>query len=113
MQVSYHVCMMHVHLFGAYFGLAVSSRFPEPSLRAEKNGSTSKSDLLSMLGEAFGLMLGEEIAVRAGGKHKCRFTAALSQLSCLFGACVDVLVRDPCTEVMTCISVVLRVPIWG
>ncbi|XP_048825130.1 blood group Rh(CE) polypeptide isoform X1 [Lagopus muta] len=53
LKVSYHVCMMHVHLFGAYFGLAVSSRFPEPSLRAEKNGSTSKSDLLSMLGTLF------------------------------------------------------------
>lgn len=58
--------MMHVHLFGAYFGLAVSSRFSEPSPRSEKNMSTPKSDLLSMLGKAFALMprLEEEVAVR-------------------------------------------------
>lgn len=48
--------MKHVHLFGAYFGLAVSSRFAEPSPRSEKNASTPKSDLLSMLGKTFGLM---------------------------------------------------------
>ncbi|NWX14686.1 RHD protein, partial [Aegotheles bennettii] len=45
--------MMHVHLFGAYFGLAVSSRFSEPSPRSEKNASTPKSDLFSMLGTLF------------------------------------------------------------
>ncbi|XP_065713293.1 blood group Rh(CE) polypeptide isoform X2 [Patagioenas fasciata] len=45
--------MMHVHLFGAYFGLAVSSRFSEPSPKSEKNASTPKSDLLSMLGTLF------------------------------------------------------------
>lgn len=58
--------MMHGHLFGAYFGLAVSSHFSEPSPRTEKNASTPKSDLLSMLGKAFALMsqLEEEIAVR-------------------------------------------------
>ncbi|KFV53427.1 Blood group Rh(D) polypeptide [Gavia stellata] len=50
LQVLY---MMHVHLFGAYFGLAVSSRFSEPSPRSEKNASTLKSDLLSMLGTLF------------------------------------------------------------
>ncbi|XP_010721713.1 blood group Rh(CE) polypeptide isoform X1 [Meleagris gallopavo] len=53
LEVSNHVSMMHVHLFGAYFGLAVSSRFSEPSPRAEKNASTPKSDLLSMLGTLF------------------------------------------------------------
>ncbi|XP_072211251.1 blood group Rh(CE) polypeptide isoform X2 [Excalfactoria chinensis] len=53
LEVSYHVSMMHVHLFGAYFGLAVSSRFSEPSPRSEKNASTSQSDLLSMLGTLF------------------------------------------------------------
>ncbi|NXK19420.1 RHD protein, partial [Arenaria interpres] len=47
------LCMMHVHLFGAYFGLAVSSCFSEPSPRSEKNASTPKSDLLSMLGTLF------------------------------------------------------------
>ncbi|NXT52540.1 RHD protein, partial [Pluvianellus socialis] len=45
--------MMHVLLFGAYFGLAVSSYFSEPSPRSEKNASTPKSDLLSMLGTLF------------------------------------------------------------
>lgn len=114
MQALSHVSMMHVHLFGAYFGLAVSSRFSEPSPRSEKNASTPRSDLLSMLGEAFGLMfqLGKEIAVRAGGKHNSRLTVPSLNLV-LFGACMDVLVRDWRTEVMTCISVVLTVPIWG
>lgn len=53
LQASSHVSMMHVHLFGAYFGLAVSSRFSEPSPRSEKNASTPRSDLLSMLGTLF------------------------------------------------------------
>ncbi|NXT90045.1 RHAG protein, partial [Anhinga rufa] len=48
-----NISMMHVHLFGAYFGLAVSSRFSEPSPGSEKNASTPKSDLLSMLGTLF------------------------------------------------------------
>ncbi|XP_008940547.1 PREDICTED: RH-like protein [Merops nubicus] len=48
-----NVNMMHVHLFGAYFGLAVSSRFPVPSPRSDKNASTPKSVLLSMLGTLF------------------------------------------------------------
>ncbi|XP_021231337.1 blood group Rh(CE) polypeptide [Numida meleagris] len=50
LEVSYHVSLMHVHMFGAYFGLAVSTRISEPSPRSEKNASTPKSDLLSMLG---------------------------------------------------------------
>ncbi|XP_040391260.1 RH-like protein isoform X1 [Cygnus olor] len=53
LQVPDNLSMMHVHLFGAYFGLAVSSRFSEPSPRSEKNASTPKSDLLSMLGTLF------------------------------------------------------------
>ncbi|NXI63761.1 RHD protein, partial [Anseranas semipalmata] len=53
LQVTDNISMMHVHLFGAYFGLAVSSRFSEPSPRSEKNASTPKSDLLSMLGTLF------------------------------------------------------------
>ncbi|KFO78053.1 RH-like [Cuculus canorus] len=47
------ISMMHVLLFGAYFGLAVSSRFSEPSPRSEKKASTPKSDLLAMLGTLF------------------------------------------------------------
>ncbi|KAM6043566.1 RH-like protein [Theristicus caerulescens] len=53
LQVPDSVSMMHVHLFGAYFGLALSSRFSEPTPRSEKNASTPKSDLLSMLGTLF------------------------------------------------------------
>ncbi|KAM6239871.1 blood group Rh(CE) polypeptide isoform 2-T3 [Porphyrio hochstetteri] len=53
LQVPDNVSMMHVHLFGAYFGLAVSSHFSDPSPRSEKNASTAKSDLLSMLGTLF------------------------------------------------------------
>ncbi|NXY49716.1 RHL protein, partial [Ceuthmochares aereus] len=45
--------MMHVLLFGAYFGLALSSRFSEPSPRSEKKASTPKSHLLAMLGTLF------------------------------------------------------------
>uniref|UniRef100_A0A8C4P7G2 RH-like protein n=1 Tax=Dromaius novaehollandiae TaxID=8790 RepID=A0A8C4P7G2_DRONO len=48
-----HISMMHVYLFGAYFGLAVSFSFSEPSPNLEKNASTPKSDLLSMLGTLF------------------------------------------------------------
>ncbi|XP_075378253.1 blood group Rh(CE) polypeptide isoform X1 [Mycteria americana] len=53
LQVPDNLSMTHVHLFGAYFGLAVSSRFSEPLPRSEKNASTPKSDLLSMLGTLF------------------------------------------------------------
>ncbi|NXO59904.1 RHL protein, partial [Aramus guarauna] len=53
LQVPDNISLMHVHLFGAYFSLAVSSRFSEPSPTSKKNASTSKSDLLSMLGTLF------------------------------------------------------------
>uniref|UniRef100_A0A8C8AFM0 Ammonium transporter AmtB-like domain-containing protein n=1 Tax=Otus sunia TaxID=257818 RepID=A0A8C8AFM0_9STRI len=53
LQVSDNISMMHVHLFGAYFGLAASSRFSEPLPGSEKNANTPKSDLLSMLGTVF------------------------------------------------------------
>ncbi|NXX61222.1 RHL protein, partial [Scopus umbretta] len=53
LQIPDNINMMHVHLFGAYFGLAVSSRFSQPSPRSEKNASTPKSDLLSVLGTLF------------------------------------------------------------
>ncbi|KAM6370974.1 blood group Rh(CE) polypeptide isoform 1-T2 [Pluvialis apricaria] len=53
LEVPDDIGMMHVHLFGAYFGLAVSSCFSEPLPRSEKNASTPKSDLLSMLGTLF------------------------------------------------------------
>ncbi|XP_075630142.1 blood group Rh(CE) polypeptide isoform X2 [Balearica regulorum gibbericeps] len=53
LQVPDNVSLMHVHLFGAYFSLAVSSRFSEPSPSSKKNASTSKSDLFSMLGTLF------------------------------------------------------------
>ncbi|NXF66083.1 RHD protein, partial [Ciccaba nigrolineata] len=53
LKISDNASMMHVHLFGAYFGLAASSRFSEPLPGSEKNASTPKSDLLSMLGTVF------------------------------------------------------------
>ncbi|KFW78175.1 RH-like, partial [Manacus vitellinus] len=53
LKVGDHLSLMHVHLFGAYFGLAVTSCFPEPSPRLDKNRSTPKSDLFSMLGCVF------------------------------------------------------------
>ncbi|NWH59573.1 RHL protein, partial [Geococcyx californianus] len=53
LMVPSNITMMHVHLFGAYFGLAVASRFSEPPPRCDKKGSTPKSDLLSMLGTVF------------------------------------------------------------
>ncbi|NXU21353.1 RHL protein, partial [Pardalotus punctatus] len=45
--------LMHVHLFGAYFGLAVASRFPEAPPGLDKNRSTPQSDLFSVLGTVF------------------------------------------------------------
>ncbi|NXF74020.1 RHL protein, partial [Sclerurus mexicanus] len=53
LEVGDHLSLMHVHLFGAYFGLAVTSCFPEPSPGLDKNRSAPKSDLLSMLGSVF------------------------------------------------------------
>ncbi|KFV91432.1 PREDICTED: RH-like protein [Eurypyga helias] len=53
LKVTDSIGMMHVHLFGAYFGLAASLGFSEPSPRCEKNASTTKSDLFSMLGTLF------------------------------------------------------------
>uniref|UniRef100_A0A8B9PQX0 Ammonium transporter AmtB-like domain-containing protein n=1 Tax=Apteryx owenii TaxID=8824 RepID=A0A8B9PQX0_APTOW len=53
LKIGDSVGMMHVHLFGAYFGLAVSPFFSEPSPNSEKNASTPESDLLSMLGTLF------------------------------------------------------------
>ncbi|NWS34653.1 RHL protein, partial [Polioptila caerulea] len=53
LQVPEHLTLMHVHLFGAYFGLAASSRFPGPPPGLDKNRSTPKSDLFSMLGTVF------------------------------------------------------------
>ncbi|NWR79803.1 RHL protein, partial [Centropus unirufus] len=53
LSVGGSMSMKHVHLFGAYFGLAASSRFSEPPPRSEKKASTPKSDLLSMLGTLF------------------------------------------------------------
>ncbi|NWR88029.1 RHL protein, partial [Furnarius figulus] len=53
LEVGDHLSLMHVHLFGAYFGLAVTSCFPEPLPGLDKNRSTPKSDLFSMLGSVF------------------------------------------------------------
>ncbi|NXM74873.1 RHL protein, partial [Serilophus lunatus] len=53
MEVEDDLSLMHVHLFGAYFGLAVAFCLPEPSPGLDKNRSTPKSDLLSMLGCVF------------------------------------------------------------
>ncbi|NXM62322.1 RHD protein, partial [Illadopsis cleaveri] len=53
LQVSEYLSLMHVHLFGAYFGLAVTSRFPEAPPGLDKSRSTPKSDLFSMLGTVF------------------------------------------------------------
>ncbi|NXA03664.1 RHL protein, partial [Sapayoa aenigma] len=53
MEAEEDLSLMHVHLFGAYFGLAVAFCFPEPSPRLDKNRSTPKSDLFSVLGCVF------------------------------------------------------------
>ncbi|NXI25610.1 RHL protein, partial [Sterrhoptilus dennistouni] len=53
LQVPKDLTLTHVHLFGAYFGLAVTSRFPEPPPGLDKSRSTPKSDLFSMLGTVF------------------------------------------------------------
>ncbi|NWT60956.1 RHL protein, partial [Erythrocercus mccallii] len=53
LQVPEHLALMHVHLFGAYFGLAVTSRFPEAPPGLDKSRSSPKSELFSMLGTVF------------------------------------------------------------
>ncbi|NXP68761.1 RHL protein, partial [Chloropsis cyanopogon] len=53
LEVPEHLSLMHVHLFGAYFGLALTSRFPEPPPGLDKNRSTPKSELFSVLGTVF------------------------------------------------------------
>ncbi|NXQ34896.1 RHL protein, partial [Alaudala cheleensis] len=53
LQVPEHLTLLHVHLFGAYFGLAVSSCFPEPPPGLDKHRSSPKSDLFSVLGTVF------------------------------------------------------------
>ncbi|XP_066060453.1 RH-like protein isoform X1 [Chamaea fasciata] len=53
LQVPEHLTLLHVHLFGAYFGLAVTSRFPEPPPGLDKGRSTPRSELFSMLGTVF------------------------------------------------------------
>ncbi|NXR28399.1 RHL protein, partial [Cinclus mexicanus] len=53
LEVPENLTFMHVHLFGAYFGLAVTSCFPEPPPGLDKNRSTPKSELFSVLGTVF------------------------------------------------------------
>ncbi|KAI1231143.1 hypothetical protein IHE44_0008076, partial [Lamprotornis superbus] len=53
LEVPENLTLMHVHLFGAYFGLAVTSCFPEPPPGLDKNRSTPKSELFSVLGTVF------------------------------------------------------------
>ncbi|NXI14069.1 RHD protein, partial [Irena cyanogastra] len=53
LEVPEHLTLMHVYLFGTYFGLALSSRFPEPPPGLDKNRSTPKSELFSVLGTVF------------------------------------------------------------
>ncbi|KAM8976401.1 RH-like protein [Pelodytes ibericus] len=52
-----HISMMHAHLFGAYFGLAVSWLISSPSqsniANREKEKSDKNSELFSMLGTLF------------------------------------------------------------
>lgn len=53
LKVPENLTLMHGHLFGAYFGLAVTSRFPEPPPGLDKNRSSPKSELFSVLGTVF------------------------------------------------------------
>ncbi|KFV75119.1 Blood group Rh(D) polypeptide, partial [Dryobates pubescens] len=53
LQLPDSITMRQGHLFGACFGLAVSSRFPEPAPGAEKSRRTPKAELFSMLGTLF------------------------------------------------------------
>ncbi|XP_074790422.1 blood group Rh(CE) polypeptide isoform X2 [Natator depressus] len=55
LKIEEHTSLMHVHIFGTYFGLAVSWWLYHPSLskRIEKETSNPISDLFSMLGTLF------------------------------------------------------------
>nr|XP_060640412.1 RH-like protein [Anolis sagrei ordinatus] len=55
MQITSHMSLMHVHLFGAYFGLMVSWILYHSSLssRVEKESSKPTSDTFAMLGTLF------------------------------------------------------------
>ncbi|NWV12373.1 RHL protein, partial [Ptilonorhynchus violaceus] len=53
LEVEDNLTLMHVHLFGAYFGLAVTSRFPAPPPGLDKSRSSPRSDLFSVLGTVF------------------------------------------------------------
>ncbi|NXB69751.1 RHD protein, partial [Donacobius atricapilla] len=53
LQVPEPLSLMHVHLFGAYFGLAVTSCFPDFPPALDKNRSSPTSELFSMLGTVF------------------------------------------------------------
>lgn len=68
-QVQSNLSLMHVHLFGAYFGLAVASRFPQAPPGLDKNRSSPQSELFSVLGESWAGVpqLGEETAGRTEG----------------------------------------------
>lgn len=84
LQVPPGPSLMHVHLFGAYFGLAVTSQFPEPPPGLDKNRSTPKSELFSVLGEslaASGIAGGAVNAALNAAKHSCFVTVATSQLA--------------------------------
>ncbi|XP_025054395.1 RH-like protein isoform X3 [Alligator sinensis] len=55
LEIEEHVSLMHVHIFGTFFGLMVSWWLTQPSLRREtgKEDSDVTSDLFSMLGTLF------------------------------------------------------------
>uniref|UniRef100_A0A670YGI1 Ammonium transporter AmtB-like domain-containing protein n=1 Tax=Pseudonaja textilis TaxID=8673 RepID=A0A670YGI1_PSETE len=55
LQIESHVSVMHVHLFGAYFGLMVSWTLYHSSLsrKAEKERSRPISDMFAVLGTLF------------------------------------------------------------
>ncbi|KAL9824744.1 blood group Rh(CE) polypeptide isoform 3-T3 [Geothlypis trichas] len=53
LEVPARLTGMHVFLFGAYFGLALASRCPEPPPGLDKDRSTPKSELFSVLGTVF------------------------------------------------------------
>ncbi|KFP10829.1 RH-like protein [Egretta garzetta] len=89
LQIPDSIGMMHVHMFGAYFGLAVSSRFSEPSPRSEKNASTSKSDLLSVLGILFLWVFWPSFnSVLATDKHKAIYNTYFALAVSAVTACI-------------------------